>query len=94
MRLNLMVDRTLKNYALNKKYRRRWLLSVCASNSGQQETMRLTGSVRLIKRTYARKAGLAQRHMNADHEDAKCTYDGRKRYEERVFELFDFSNDW
>ena len=56
--------------------------------------MHLTGSVRLIKRTYAQKVGLAQWHMNLDHKDAKCTYDGRKLYEERVFELFDFSNDW
>ena len=32
------------------EYRRNWLLSACAYNNGQQGTMRLTASVRLIER--------------------------------------------
>ena len=33
----------------HERYRRNWLLSACAYSNGQQETMRLTASVRLIK---------------------------------------------
>ena len=32
-------------------YHRNWLLSACAYNTWQQENMRLTGSMRLIKST-------------------------------------------
>ena len=39
------------------QYRRNWLLSACAYSNGQQETMRLTASVRLIERTWALRAG-------------------------------------
>ena len=38
-------------------YRRNWLLSARAYSNGQQETMRLTASVRLIERTWALRAG-------------------------------------
>ena len=38
-------------------YRRNWLLSACTYSNGQQETMHLTASVRLIERTWALRAG-------------------------------------
>ena len=47
-------------------YRRCWLLSACTSNSGQQESMCLAGSVCLIEGTYAQKAGQAQRRCLDD----------------------------
>ena len=66
-------------------YRRHWLLSACTSNSGQQKIMRLTEG------TYAWKA---EGMCLGDLEGAKCTYDGRELYQETVFELLSFSNDW
>ena len=66
---------------------RRWLFSVCVSNSGQQENICLTGSVRLIKRIFTCERWGKHNGMNGDCEGAKCTYDGRKLYEEHVFKL-------
>ena len=68
-------------------YRRHCLLSACASNCGQQESMCLNKNMRLIKRTYVRYRRGKHNGVNCDRESAKCTYDGRKLYEERVFEL-------
>ena len=73
------------------QYHRRWLSSECASNSGQQENMRLTGSVRLMKGTYTWRGGQTQQRCLGDREGAKCTYYGKELHGECVFELFLFS---
>ena len=48
-----------KMYYALWEYRRNWLLSACACNTRQQENMRLTGSMRLIKSPKTRYVGRA-----------------------------------
>ena len=51
--------------------------------------MHLTESVHLMEGTCMRKVGQAQLQLG-DCKGAKCTYDGRNLYKERVFEFFVF----
>ena len=53
----VLIKRLPLRQSLALQYRKNWLLSACAYSSRRQDTMRLTASVRLIKRALASKAG-------------------------------------
>ena len=52
-------------------YRRNWLLSACAYNTRQQENMRLTGSMRLIK-----SAKRSRRGVRKERGEGRKAYNG------------------
>ena len=68
------------------KYRRNWLLSACAFDTRQQENMRLTGSMRLIK-----SAKRCRRGVRKERAEGRKAYNvGQEVIRERNSRRFSF----